>query len=262
MHEGSCGRSVRCRRTARRQPRAQRPRRRRSDARGHRGRTPRVDGRAGGVDAGPVARTAGDIGARRRGCRGAEPRRERRSSRGGRRCSRPIPGDGDPAAGRSARRGRRTRTSRRPSGSSARWCTGASATCCSTTRASRTSGPSRRTPGSRCSSTRRSRRAPVRDASYSGLGDLADLALATFSWGWHLEAGTAALRLMGRGVLDRHPTLQLVLGHWARSCSTGTHERMRWRGQAGWTVRSRSTCVRTSGSRPRGCSTPPCSGMR
>lgn len=54
----------------------------------------------------------------------------------------------------------------------------------------------------------------VREASYGGLGDLADLALATFSWGWHLEAGTAALRLMGRGVLDRHPALQLVLGHW------------------------------------------------
>jgi predicted TIM-barrel fold metal-dependent hydrolase len=54
----------------------------------------------------------------------------------------------------------------------------------------------------------------VRDASYSGLGDLADLALSTFAWGWHLEAGTAALRLMGRGVLDRHPNLRLILGHW------------------------------------------------
>ena len=54
----------------------------------------------------------------------------------------------------------------------------------------------------------------VRDASYSGIGTLADLALATFSWGWHLEAGTAALRLMASGVLDRHPELQLVLGHW------------------------------------------------
>lgn len=54
----------------------------------------------------------------------------------------------------------------------------------------------------------------VRAASYSGFGDIADLALATFGWGWHLEAGTAALRLMTRGVLDRHPDLQLVLGHW------------------------------------------------
>lgn len=55
---------------------------------------------------------------------------------------------------------------------------------------------------------------PVHDASYRGFGDVTDLALATFAWGWHLEAGTAALRLMARGVLDRHPDLQLVLGHW------------------------------------------------
>ncbi|WP_153504961.1 amidohydrolase family protein [Cumulibacter manganitolerans] len=54
----------------------------------------------------------------------------------------------------------------------------------------------------------------VRDTAYRGLGDTADLALSTFAWGWHLEAGTAALRLMARGVLDRHPDLQLVLGHW------------------------------------------------
>ena len=54
----------------------------------------------------------------------------------------------------------------------------------------------------------------VRDAAYGGMGDLADLALSTFAWGWHLEAGTAALRLMARGVLDRHPQLRLVLGHW------------------------------------------------
>lgn len=56
--------------------------------------------------------------------------------------------------------------------------------------------------------------ASVRAANYSGFGEAADLALATFGWGWHLEAGTAALRLMTRGVLDRHPELQLVLGHW------------------------------------------------
>jgi hypothetical protein len=54
----------------------------------------------------------------------------------------------------------------------------------------------------------------VRDVSYAGIGQGADLALATFGWGWHLEAGTAALRLMAGGALDRHPGLQLVLGHW------------------------------------------------
>jgi uncharacterized protein len=43
---------------------------------------------------------------------------------------------------------------------------------------------------------------------------LPDLALATFGWGWHLDTATAALRLILRGAFDRHPTLQIVLGHW------------------------------------------------
>jgi predicted TIM-barrel fold metal-dependent hydrolase len=54
----------------------------------------------------------------------------------------------------------------------------------------------------------------VRDASYRGFDQTVDLALATFGWGWHIEAGTAALRLILRGTFDRHPDLQVVLGHW------------------------------------------------
>jgi predicted TIM-barrel fold metal-dependent hydrolase len=54
----------------------------------------------------------------------------------------------------------------------------------------------------------------VRDASYSGFDPSIDLALSTFGWGWHIEAGTAALRLILRGTFDRHPDLQIVLGHW------------------------------------------------
>jgi predicted TIM-barrel fold metal-dependent hydrolase len=54
----------------------------------------------------------------------------------------------------------------------------------------------------------------VREAAYSGLGDMTDLALSTFSWGWHLEAAVAALRLIARGTFDRHPDLKIVLGHW------------------------------------------------
>lgn len=54
----------------------------------------------------------------------------------------------------------------------------------------------------------------VRDASYRGFDPTTDLALATFGWGWHLDAGLAALRLVLRGTFDRHPTLQVVLGHW------------------------------------------------
>ncbi|WPB94433.1 amidohydrolase family protein [Streptomyces malaysiensis] len=35
----------------------------------------------------------------------------------------------------------------------------------------------------------------VRDASYRGFDSMTDLALATFGWGWHLDAAIAALRL-------------------------------------------------------------------
>jgi predicted TIM-barrel fold metal-dependent hydrolase len=54
----------------------------------------------------------------------------------------------------------------------------------------------------------------LRDAAYRGLDPLTDLGLATFGWGWHMDAGLAALRLILRGTFDRHPGLQLVLGHW------------------------------------------------
>lgn len=56
----------------------------------------------------------------------------------------------------------------------------------------------------------------VRDALYRGFDSQTDLALATFGWGWHHDAGTAALRLILRGTLDRHPGLQIVLGHWGQ----------------------------------------------
>lgn len=53
-----------------------------------------------------------------------------------------------------------------------------------------------------------------RDAAYRGFDPTTDLALATFGWGWHVDAGLAALRLILRGTFDRHPDLQIVLGHW------------------------------------------------
>ncbi|MGO9191445.1 MAG: amidohydrolase family protein [Streptosporangiaceae bacterium] len=56
--------------------------------------------------------------------------------------------------------------------------------------------------------------AAVRDASYRGFEPLVDLALSTFGWGWHMEAGLSALRLILRGTFDRHPRLQIILGHW------------------------------------------------
>lgn len=54
----------------------------------------------------------------------------------------------------------------------------------------------------------------LRDAAYAGFDGPTSLALATFSWGWHIEAGLAALRIIARGTFDRHPNLQIVLGHW------------------------------------------------
>jgi predicted TIM-barrel fold metal-dependent hydrolase len=54
----------------------------------------------------------------------------------------------------------------------------------------------------------------LRDAAYRGLDPLLDLGLATFGWGWHMDAGLSALRLILRGTFDRYPGLQLVLGHW------------------------------------------------
>ncbi|MFF9299958.1 amidohydrolase family protein [Streptomyces sp. NPDC014764] len=54
----------------------------------------------------------------------------------------------------------------------------------------------------------------LRDAAYRGFDPLTGLGLATFGWGWHIEAATAALRLILRGTFDRHPELQIVLGHW------------------------------------------------
>ena len=55
----------------------------------------------------------------------------------------------------------------------------------------------------------------LREAAYRGLGDRdLELALATFGWGWHQDCGLAALRLILSGAFDRHPDLQIVLGHF------------------------------------------------
>jgi uncharacterized protein len=54
----------------------------------------------------------------------------------------------------------------------------------------------------------------VRDVYYSGFGDLADIAFATFALGWHYEAGIQFVRLMLAGAFDRYPDLQIILGHW------------------------------------------------
>lgn len=54
----------------------------------------------------------------------------------------------------------------------------------------------------------------VREASYSGIGETADLTLAAFGLGWHYEAGLQWIRLAAAGVFDELPDLQMILGHW------------------------------------------------
>lgn len=56
--------------------------------------------------------------------------------------------------------------------------------------------------------------ASVRQAMYSGFDEITELKLATGGWGWHVDAGLAALRLILAGTFDRHPNLQLILGRW------------------------------------------------
>jgi predicted TIM-barrel fold metal-dependent hydrolase len=54
----------------------------------------------------------------------------------------------------------------------------------------------------------------VRDVYYSGFGGMIDTAFATFSLGWHYEAGIQFVRLILAGVFDKFPDLQIILGHW------------------------------------------------
>ena len=55
---------------------------------------------------------------------------------------------------------------------------------------------------------------PVQEAYYSGFGDPVDFLFANFGLGWHYETGIQLLRLIFAGVFDRHPQLQVIVGHW------------------------------------------------
>ncbi|QBD83403.1 amidohydrolase [Ktedonosporobacter rubrisoli] len=54
----------------------------------------------------------------------------------------------------------------------------------------------------------------VQDAYYAGFDPAVSASFATFGWGWHLDTGIHALRMILGGVFDRYPSLQLLLGHW------------------------------------------------
>jgi predicted TIM-barrel fold metal-dependent hydrolase len=53
----------------------------------------------------------------------------------------------------------------------------------------------------------------VKDAYYSGLPGDTGMLLSIAGWGWHAENGLHLLRLIVSGVLDRLPTLQVIVGH-------------------------------------------------
>lgn len=55
---------------------------------------------------------------------------------------------------------------------------------------------------------------PVREAYYQGFGDEVDAMFASFGLGWYYENGVQLLRLIFSGVFDRHPQLQVIVGHW------------------------------------------------
>lgn len=54
----------------------------------------------------------------------------------------------------------------------------------------------------------------IRDIYYSGFNEQLDIAFATGGIGWHYETGIQLLRLILAGTFDRHPNLQVILGHW------------------------------------------------
>jgi uncharacterized protein len=54
----------------------------------------------------------------------------------------------------------------------------------------------------------------VQDAYYTGLDPVTSGRFATIGWGWHMETGIHALRMILAGIFDRYPRLQVILGHW------------------------------------------------
>ena len=56
--------------------------------------------------------------------------------------------------------------------------------------------------------------APVQDAYYKGIDPRFDAIFASAGLGWYYDLGVQVLRMIYTGVFDRHPDLQIVLGHW------------------------------------------------
>jgi len=54
---------------------------------------------------------------------------------------------------------------------------------------------------------------PVMEASFGGFSPRVTFVIAGPGWGWHIETGVHIVRMMMRGVFDRFPKLQIVIGH-------------------------------------------------
>jgi uncharacterized protein len=61
--------------------------------------------------------------------------------------------------------------------------------------------------------------AGVIEACYAGFAADVTFALATVGWGWHINTATHVLRLILGGLFDRHPTLQIIIGHMGEATS-------------------------------------------
>lgn len=53
----------------------------------------------------------------------------------------------------------------------------------------------------------------VVETCYSVASEYGSRVLATGGWGWHIDTGTHVLRLIASGAFDRHPRLQVIVGH-------------------------------------------------
>ena len=54
----------------------------------------------------------------------------------------------------------------------------------------------------------------VWDAYYAGFDPAVSGTFAMSGWGWHMDTGIHALRMILGGVFDRYSSLQVILGHW------------------------------------------------
>jgi uncharacterized protein len=54
---------------------------------------------------------------------------------------------------------------------------------------------------------------PVIRAYYSGFSEIVTDMFAGAGWGWHIETAVHILRIILGGTFDRHPDLQIVIGH-------------------------------------------------